>query len=81
MCMHAGCLNGGGQIKVAGGHSALQAHLGRLHALYHDEAATRLRWPAQDGVAGAARQGALPAALRTEFHRREKNVQAALVDW
>lgn len=66
---------------MAGGHSELQQHLRHLDAVYHDEGASELQWPGQDGTARLALQTAAPAALRTQFHKREKTVQASLVDW
>jgi len=53
----------------------------RVATVYHDERASLLQWPAQDRTARLALQTAAPAALRTHFHRREKTVQASLVDW
>lgn len=77
----AGCLNGGGQIKASGGHSELQRHLKHLNRVYHEEEATAVQWPIQDSSARTALQRAVPASLRTQFHKRDKTLQAAVVDW
>eukprot|EP00892_Ulva_mutabilis_P006092 jgi/Ulvmu1/3855/UM018_0074.1 len=81
MACPSGCLNGGGQIKVPGGHSELQKHIRHLHSVYHDEDSTSVVWPGQDAGAHEARGAAVPAPLRTQFHKREKTLQAAVVDW
>lgn len=84
----AGCLNGGGQIKVPGGHSAIQQHVKQLDAVYHDASAVTLNWPGEDSAAAAvlsqvhlSKPSGLDAVFCTQFHKREKNVQSAVSDW
>lgn len=84
----AGCLNGGGQIKVPGGHSATQQHLKKLDAVYHDSNAVMLNWPGEDSTAAAvlsqvqlSKPSGQEAVFRTQFHERKKTVQSAVSDW
>lgn len=84
----AGCLNGGGQIKIPGGHSAIQQHVQKLDAAYHDEDAVQLQWPGLDSTAAALMSqvqskcsGGIEPVFHTQFHHREKNFQSAVSDW
>lgn len=63
----------------------LQQHLKHLDELFHDSSAVTMCWPGED-VAAASVLARIPgacqsAALRTQFHRREKPMHAAISDW
>jgi hypothetical protein len=83
----AGCLNGGGQIKVPGGHSAAQQLVKDLDELYHDKSAVMLNWPGEDMSSAAVlaqlqlSSAGMKQAFHTQFHQREKNLQSAVSDW
>ena len=89
MACPSGCLNGGGQMKVAQGERA-EDLIERLETAYHSEAYLSLREPHENESVALfyrdvvqADPGSIPARslLHTGYHAREKTVQAAISDW
>jgi iron only hydrogenase large subunit-like protein len=85
MACPAGCLNGGGQVRVEGGQAAVQKHIERLDALYHERSDVELEWPEEDELGVKLWQGLKESegcdVWNAAFHVREKSVQSALLDW
>lgn len=88
--MCAGCLNGGGQIKAEGGQGNIQKHIARLDEVYHNRDEITLQWPQDDPEVAELYASVLHsqpfsphcrALLHTQYHHREKTVQAAVLDW
>lgn len=90
MACPSGCLNGGGQVKVAGGQAAIHARLEQLDALYHAREDVELQLPEDDEQVRAvyrdvvhAEPGSTASAalFHTHYHRREKSITSSLLDW